>query len=452
MYICSSCGNKSGFALGYCPKCNQSDTYVKEIKQKQSKHVTNRKPTNKVATAIALPEVSSEQDPHLDTGYKELNRVLGGGLVLGSVVILGGLPGQGKSTLLLGVADRIGKQGNVLYVSAEENERQIKLRAERLGINNKNIYLVYETELESILQRHIPDVTPDLIIVDSINKIISVELDSKSGSVSQIGHCLNQLTQYAKTYGVPILLVGQVTNDEVIKGGMGVRHDVDTVLMLDGENTGQYRIIRTEKNRFGNQAEVGVFIMDETGMHEVTNASAVFLSERNLKAVGSAIHIVMEGNRPIGIDVQAITSLTNGGNPSRNSLGINRTRLQQIVMILENHVGLSLGQDHLQVAVMGGLKIEETAVDVPVAMAIMSTHLGIPIPADVVGIGEIALVGDIKSVPRLETRIQEAQQLGFKRVICRKAPPRKFKGIQIIEIDTILGLAEYLFPKTGDDE
>lgn len=372
-----------------------------------------------------MAEIEGDAEMRLPLPIGEFARVLGGGVVPGSIVLVGGDPGIGKSTLMLQVAIEMARAGTVLYISGEESERQIKMRAVRLLRENEDngqpkfpedLLLVTETNLEIILE-HINQLRPELVIVDSIQTIYLQAMESSAGSVSQVRECANRLRELAKTSGIAIFLIGHVTKEGVIAGPRVLEHVVDTVLYLEGDRFQTFRLLRSVKNRFGATAEVGVFEMRERGMIEVTNPSEAFLAERMVNTPGSAITVTMEGTRPLLVEIQGLTSPSNLGNPRRTPNGIDSNRLLLTTAVLTRRVGLRLGEQDVFVNVIGGMRIDEPAADLAVAVAVASSYRDAPVRADTVLIGEVGLSGELRWVGQMPSRLREAQKLGFKTAV-----------------------------------
>lgn len=390
-----------------------------------------------------ISEIGGDSEDRIPLPMGEFARVLGGGIVPGSIVLVGGDPGIGKSTLMLQMATEMADKKRVLYVSGEESERQIKMRASRLG-NGKNnfpanLLLVTETNLEIILN-HVNEVKPDLLIVDSIQTVYLSELDSSAGSVSQVRECASQLRELAKSSGISIFIIGHVTKEGNIAGPRVLEHIVDTVLYLEGDRFQAYRLLRSVKNRFGATSEVGVFEMQEHGLAEVTNPSEAFLAERMINAPGSSIAVTMEGTRPILVEIQGLTSPTQFGNARRTPNGVDFNRLLLIAAVLTRRVGLKLGEQDVFVNVVGGIQIDEPAADLAIAAAIASSWKDISVRAEAVLIGEIGLAGELRMPGQMQTRLREAAKLGFKTAIVPKAIRKGEgwpKGIEIIEARSI---------------
>jgi DNA repair protein RadA/Sms len=397
-----------------------------------------------------IGDISSDAEDRIHLPIGEFARVLGGGIVPGSIVLVGGDPGIGKSTLMLQMAMEMGSQKRVLYVSGEESERQIKMRAVRLNGQKelpKNLLLVTETNLETILN-HISEVKPDLLIVDSIQTVYLSNMDSSAGSVSQVRECSSQLRELAKTSGISVFVIGHVTKEGTIAGPRVLEHIVDTVLYLEGDRFQAYRLLRSVKNRFGATSEVGVFEMREGGLAEVTNPSEAFLAERMINAAGSAIAVTMEGTRPLLVEIQGLTSPTQFGNARRTANGVDFNRLLLIAAVLTRRVGLKLSEQDVFVNVVGGLQIDEPAADLAVAAAIASSWRDISVKADSVLIAEIGLAGELRMPGQMPARLREAQKLGFRTAIVpkalRKGEPYP-KGIEIVEVRSIQQALDAVF-------
>ncbi len=436
-YVCQSCGYVSPRWIGKCPNCGEWNTFIEEAPSPLKVARKSGLPSNLEPVTFEL--VEAQQVPRIRIGIDEFDRVLGGGIVPGSLILLGGDPGIGKSTLMMQIAILL-KEQIVLYVTGEESVQQIKIRADRLQSGNaKNILLLAETNLDLILDV-LERSTPDVVIIDSIQTMYRPGLESAPGSVSQVRESTALLLRFAKTKHVPVFLIGHVTKEGVIAGPRIIEHMVDTVLQFEGEANYSYRILRALKNRFGSTNEIGIFEMRETGLHEVKNPSEIFLSERHYGASGSTVVASMEGTRPILVEVQALVTPTSYGMPQRNSTGFDFRRLALLLAVLEKRVGMNLGQFDVFVNVAGGLKIDEPAVDLGVATSIASSLRDIPVDSSSVAVGEIGLGGEIRTIGRIEKRIQEAERLGFKRIVI---PQNNTKGltlnstIELIPVDRI---------------
>ena len=442
-YVCQECGRVAASYMGKCPQCGSFNSMVEEVVHDEpvTKSSAVRGITGRSAPR-AIGDVSSDAEDRIQLPIEEFARVLGGGIVPGSIVLVGGDPGIGKSTLMLQMAMEMAAQKRVLYVSGEESERQIKMRAARLNGKKelpRNLLLVTETNLEIILN-HTNEVKPDLLIVDSIQTVYLSSMDSSAGSVSQVRECSSQLRELAKTSGLTVFVIGHVTKEGTIAGPRVLEHIVDTVLYLEGDRFQAYRLLRSVKNRFGATSEVGVFEMREGGLVEVTNPSEAFLAERMVNAAGSAIAVTMEGTRPILVEIQGLTSPTQFGNARRTANGVDFNRLLLTSAVLTRRVGLKLAEQDIFVNVVGGLQIDEPAADLAVAAAIASSWRDIPVKAEAVLIGEIGLAGELRMPGQMQVRLREAQKLGFKTAIVPKAIRKGEgypKGIEIIEVRSL---------------
>jgi DNA repair protein RadA/Sms len=435
-YVCQQCGRVTVRSMGRCPQCGAWNSMVEEVSQPAPARASARGAARNAPQRLS--EVSGEAEDRLPLSIGEFARVLGGGMVPGSVVLIGGDPGIGKSTLLLQVALSLAEEHTVLYVSGEESARQIKMRAARLaGVESfpQELYLATETNLEAIFE-FTAQVQPRLLIVDSIQTTSLPELESSAGSVSQVRECASRLRELAKSSGVAVFLIGHVTKEGAIAGPRVLEHIVDTVLYLEGDRFQSYRLLRSVKNRFGATSEVGVFEMRERGMSEVPNPSEAFLAERMVNAPGSAIAVTMEGTRPLLVEVQGLTSPTSLGNPRRTPNGVDFNRLLMLAAVLARRAGLRLGEQDIFVNVVGGLQVDEPAADLAIAAAIASSARNAPLRAEAALIGEVGLSGELRMVGQMPARLREAASLGFKTAIV----PRRMQrgepwpgGIQVIE-------------------
>jgi DNA repair protein RadA/Sms len=396
-----------------------------QVLSEPDKPSKRRRPAGELSQPTRLTEVTADGVDRLSLPLAEFSRVLGGGMVPGSLVLVGGDPGIGKSTLLLEVAAMVADQhGSTLYVSGEESARQIKMRADRLGLHAHDLFLVTETSLEAILE-HVTTIKPHLLIVDSIQTTYSEESRSAAGSVSQVRQCASRFQELAKEAGVTVILVGHVTKEGAIAGPRVLEHIVDTVLYLEGDQFHRYRLLRSVKNRFGATSEVGVFEMVEKGMVEVPNPSEAFLAERQVNSPGSAIAVTLEGTRPLLVEIQGLASSTTFPNPRRTANGIDYNRLLLLTAVLSRRVRVSLHDKDVFVNVVGGLAIKEPAADLAVALAIASSVRDRPVYADIAAIGEVGLSGELRAVSQLEVRLKEARKLGFKRCVIPRSPGRR---------------------------
>jgi DNA repair protein RadA/Sms len=439
-YVCQQCGRVSASYMGKCPQCGAFSSMVEEVVHEEpAVRAGNVHGLSGRSQPRAIAEIGGEAEDRVRLPIGEFARVLGGGIVVGSIVLVGGDPGIGKSTLMLQMAMEMAGAQKVLYVSGEESERQIKMRAMRLSSGRKelpkNLLLVTETNLEAILN-HVRETKPNLLIVDSIQTVYLSALDSSAGSVSQVRECASQLRELAKSSGVSVFMIGHVTKEGAIAGPRVLEHIVDTVLYLEGDRFQAYRLLRSVKNRFGATAEVGVFEMREGGLAEVLNPSEAFLAERMVNAAGSSIAVTMEGTRPILVEIQGLTSPTQFGNARRTPNGVDFNRLLLITAVLTRRVGLKLSEQDIFVNVVGGIQIDEPAADLAIAAAIASSWKDAPVKAEAVLIGEIGLAGELRMPAQIGARLREAQKLGFKTAIAPKAVRKGDaypKGIEIIE-------------------
>jgi len=424
-FVCQQCGRRSARDMGRCPQCNAWNSMVEEVvATSKSKGAGKARGLAGDSTPRRLSEIGERADDRLPLPIQEFARVLGGGVVPGSIVLVGGDPGIGKSTLLLQTALEMSRSSIVLYVSGEESEGQIKMRAVRLLRNNNDgeielpddLLLVTETDLTRILE-HVSQIKPSLLIVDSIQTTTLPELESSAGSVSQLRESASRLRELAKSSGISVFLIGHVTKEGTLAGPRVLEHIVDTVLYLEGERFQSYRLLRSVKNRFGATSEVGVFEMQEGGLIEVSNPSESFLAGRLVNAPGSAIAVTMEGTRPLLVEIQGLTSATSFGNPRRTPNGIDFNRLLLIAAVLSRRIGLRLAEQDIFVNVVGGLRVSEPAADLAIAAAIVSSTRDIPVRAESVLIGEIGLSGELRSVGQMPARLKEAANIGFKQAV-----------------------------------
>lgn len=423
-FFCQNCGYESAKWLGKCPSCNQWNTFVEELIQKENKKSSpssdwqNYSSDSSTKRTQPLHEVKTRDTPRLVTEDPELNRVLGGGIVPGSIVLVAGEPGIGKSTLFLQMGLRM-QQGITLYISGEESEQQIKMRADRLGMQNEQFFLLTETSTQVIFQE-IKKLKPELVIVDSIQTLESPFIDSSPGSVSQIRECAAEFQQFAKDTNTPVFLIGHITKDGTIAGPKLLEHMVDTVLQFEGDRNYAYRILRTLKNRFGSTAELGIYQMSESGMSPVLNPSEILLTQKEDQLSGIAIAATMEGQRPLLIEVQALVTQSVYGTPQRTVSGFDLRRLQLLLAVLEKRGGFHFGVKDVFLNIAGGLKVEDPSIDLAVLCALLSSYEDVAIPQDVCFAGEVGLSGEIRAVNRVEQRIAEAEKLGFKKIIVSK--------------------------------
>lgn len=443
-YVCQNCGRVSVKALGRCPQCGEWDSMVEEVVESTTSSARKSGAVHTTSKPYRLHEISGENTERWKLSMNEFSRVLGGGIVPGSIVLVGGDPGIGKSTLLLQVALEFAQKKNVLYVSGEESGHQIKMRAQRVITKNEtdlsttypqNLFLLMETDLDAILA-HAQSVQPQLMIVDSIQTMAMGAFTSSAGSVTQVRECASRLREFAKTSGITVFLIGHVTKEGMIAGPRVLEHIVDTVMQLEGDRYQSYRILRTMKNRFGPTSEVGVFEMREAGMVEVSNPSEAFLAERMENTPGSAVAVAMEGTRPLLVEIQGLTSTTNFGNPRRTSNGVDFNRLLLVVAVLTRRNRLRLYDQDVFVNVVGGFRMEEPAADLATAVAIASSLTDKAVDPHMVLIGEIGLSGELRWVGQMASRLREAAKMGFTKAIIPKRARKGEKlpsGIEIIE-------------------
>jgi DNA repair protein RadA/Sms len=418
-YVCQACGSAQPKWMGRCPDCGEWNTLVETIVEEGrpgSPSAATRQALVGRNTPQALATIAADSYQRTLLPMEEFNRVLGGGLVPGALTLIGGDPGIGKSTLLLQMSAGLATNGSVLYISGEESAQQIKLRASRLKIAGDNLFILTETNMTAILE-HIQQMSPQFIIVDSIQTMYLDDLESAAGSVSQVRECAARFQEVSKVRNIPVFLIGHVTKAGAIAGPRVLEHIVDTVLYLEGQQFHTYRLLRSVKNRFGATNEVGIFEMGEIGLTEVLNPSEAFLAERLPNAAGSSIAVTLEGTRPLLVEVQALASTTSFGNPRRTANGVDFNRLLLIVAVLTKRVGIRLSDQDIFVNVIGGMQIDEPASDLAVAASITSSFRSVPVAADLALVGEVGLSGELRAVGHLETRLKEAAKLGFKRCL-----------------------------------
>lgn len=438
-YVCQNCGYETAGYLGKCPECGSWGSFVEElsapVEKKTEVEVLDSTPP------MTLDEIEMNSEIRMSTNISEFDRVLGGGIVQGSLVLIAGDPGIGKSTILLQTSGELCKNNKkVLYISAEESASQIKLRAERLGVKSNTLFIYPQTNLE-LIKKHIESMKPDLVIVDSIQAIYTSIIQSSAGSVSQIRECCNMLMHIAKSQNISIIIIGHVTKEGNIAGPKVLEHMVDTVIQFEGDKTKTYRILRSIKNRFGNTSEVGIFEMSATGLSEVINPSELFLKEYNqTQTPGSTIIVTSEGTRPLLVEIQALVGTTPYPAPRRIANGVDTGRVLQILAVLEKRIGLNLSKQDVYVNVIGGIDVNEPAADLGIALAIVTCVRDVVFDTQTAIIGEIGLSGEIRAVNHIEKRINEAQKLGFKRIIIPDSNDvqDEFKDIQIIKVKRIL--------------
>ena len=444
LFVCQSCGHQSGKWLGKCPECGEWNSLIEE---KPARKTRNGFQLRHVA-AVPFTEIESQDDVRVSSGVTEFDRVLGGGIVPGTLVLIGGDPGIGKSTLLLQVADKLSAAGSsVLYVSGEESERQIKLRGERLAVEAKNVYLLPETNLENIINE-IERLKPGAIIVDSIQTVFSSVIDSAPGSVSQVREVAHQFLLLAKNRGIPIFLIGHITKEGSIAGPKVLEHIVDTVLYFEGERHHNHRIVRAVKNRFGAANEVGVFEMTGTGLKPVANPSQMFLQERPQNVAGSIVTACMEGTRPLLVEVQALVSGTKYGTGRRMTQGLDQNRVALLIAMLEKRSGLQLTGDDVFVNIAGGLEVDEPAADLGVVTAIVSSFKNMTVDPHTAVFGEVGLTGEVRGAMQAAVRAREAQALGFKKIVMpvsNVSGLERLLGVRIVGVRSVEEAIDEIF-------
>jgi DNA repair protein RadA/Sms len=445
-FFCQNCGAQYAKWQGQCNSCKEWNTIAEEIIQKEEK--ASWKPSSteskRVSKPLRIKEIDSTLEVRMDTADGELNRVLGGGIVPGSLILLGGEPGIGKSTLLLQISLKLPYK--TLYVSGEESQKQIKMRAERINPNSDNCYILTETKTQNIF-RHIVEIEPDIVIIDSIQTLHTDYIESTAGSISQIRETTAELIKFAKETNIPVILIGHITKDGNIAGPKILEHMVDTVLQFEGDRNHIYRILRSLKNRFGSTAELGIYEMQGSGLREVSNPSEILISHREEELSGTAIASTLEGMRPLMIEIQALVSTAVYSTPQRSTTGYNAKRLNMILAVLEKRAGFRLGTKDVFLNVTGGISVDDPAIDLAVVAAILSSNEDIAVGKDVCFAGEVGLSGEIRPINRVEQRIQEAEKLGFSTIFVSKYNKiaTKFPGIKIVLVSKIEEVVERLF-------
>ena len=438
IYYCTNCGNESRQWLGRCPACGAWNTFAEHVEAPARKTAASvqREPGHRPKR---LAEIVSGSEQRFSTGLGELDRVLGGGAVKGSLVLVGGAPGIGKSTLLLQICKSLCESASVLYISGEESESQLKMRAERLGVDSENLLLDSETEMEAIL-REANEVRPEILIVDSIQTLYGANHDSSPGSVTQVKDCTMELLQFSKSTGTTVFVVGHVNKDGAIAGPKVLEHMVDCVLYFEGERSGMYRLLRAEKNRFGSTNEIGVFEMHDKGLREVPNPSQMLLAGRPKGAAGTCVACVMEGTRPLLAEVQALVTKSFFNVPRRTTDGFDYNRAALLTAVLEKRGGLRLGECDIYLNVIGGLNIDEPGSDLPVVIAIASSFRDSPVNENLTAIGEVGLTGEIRAVSKLEQRLSEIRRLGFETCIIPRSGSDQIsapEGLRLLRVRNV---------------
>ena len=450
-FFCQNCGYESVKWIGQCPSCNQWNSFVEEIIQKETAKTNGWEHYNETAErinkTIQLNEIKSNEEKRMLTGDDELNRVLGGGIVPGSIVLVAGEPGIGKSTLFLQIGLKLSNK-IVLYISGEESEQQIKMRADRLKVLNENFFLLTETSTQIIFQE-IKKLKPDLVIIDSIQTLQTPYIDSSPGSISQIRECASEFQRFAKETNTPVFLIGHITKEGAIAGPKILEHMVDTVLQFEGDRHYAYRILRTLKNRYGSTSELGIYEMSDSGMRAVTNPSEILITQKEDQLSGIAIAATIEGMRPLLIEIQALVTQSIYGTPQRTVSGFDLRRLQLLLAVLEKRGGFHFGMKDVFLNIAGGIKVEDPSIDLAVLCALLSSFEDVPLPQNICFAGEIGLSGEIRAVNRIEQRIAEAQKLGFNKIIVskynQKILSKKEFDIEIISMGRVDEVYRHLF-------
>lgn len=448
VFFCQNCGAQYAKWQGQCTSCKEWNTIAEEIVQKAEKHdwktATTQASSKKVAKPLLVSEIDTSKEARYKTSDNELNRVLGGGLVPGSLTLLGGEPGIGKSTLLLQISLRL--PFKTLYVSGEESQKQIKMRAQRIPSSTDNCYILTETKTQNIF-RQIEEIEPDIVIIDSIQTLHSDYIESSAGSISQIRECTTELIKFAKETATPVILIGHITKDGNIAGPKILEHMVDTVLQFEGDRNYVYRILRALKNRFGSTSELGIYEMQGSGLREVDNPSEILISKKDEELSGTAIASTLEGMRPLMIEIQALVSTAVYGTPQRSATGYNLKRLNMILAVLEKRAGFRLGAKDVFLNITGGISVDDPAIDLAVVAAILSSNEDIAIPRDYCFAAEVGLAGEIRPVTRVEQRIQEAEKLGFSTIFISKYNKLALSKtrINVQQVAKVEDVVSYLF-------
>jgi DNA repair protein RadA/Sms len=450
IYFCQNCGNQSPKWIGKCPACNEWNTYAEEVIDKDVEKLKEKRgyavKKNEQAVPVSIKDVHELETKRIDTRDTELNRVLGGGIVLGSLILIGGEPGIGKSTLMLQLALNL-KGLKVMYVTGEESDRQIKMRADRIGVTNDECFILTETNTQQIFKQA-EALAPDIIIVDSIQTLHTVYVESTPGSVSQVRECTAELMRFAKESSIPIFLIGHITKDGMIAGPKVLEHIVDTVLQFEGDRNYTYRILRTTKNRFGSTSEIGIYEMVGEGLRPVLNPSEILLTQREENLSGIAIGSMMEGMRPFLIETQALVTPAFYGTPQRSSTGFDGRRMSMLLAVLEKRAGFRFGTKDVFLNIAGGLRVEDPAIDLAVIAALCSSYNDIAVTNKVAFAAEVGLSGEVRAVSRIEQRVGEADKLGFDKIYIskfnQKIDTKKF-NIEIVYLSKVQALMEELF-------
>lgn len=439
VFVCNECGYESAKWMGKCPACNSWNTFFEEKISTKTEGGKREKKIEQVPKP--LNTFVGKDAKRTSTGYQELDRVLGGGLVKGSLVLVGGEPGIGKSTLILQICNKIKEEGKVLYVSGEESAEQIKLRADRLNIQNEDILFLGETDID-IIDEQIESIMPKLVIIDSMQTMYSDEISSAPGSVSQVREITARIMKICKSRQITTIIIGHVTKDGNIAGPRVLEHMVDTVLYIEGERYFSYRIVRSVKNRFGSTNEIGMFEMQELGMVEITNPSSILISEREDNPSGSIVVATIEGTRPLLVELQALVTQSVFGLPRRTANGIDYNRLTLLVAVMEKRIGLGLGNQDVYLNVVGGMKVNEPALDLGIILATASSYKNVSIPKGIIAMGEVGLTGEVRTINMIEKRIKEAEKLGFKKCIIPENNKKLLKETYKLDIIGVKNINE----------
>ncbi|MCK5337450.1 MAG: DNA repair protein RadA [Bacteroidales bacterium] len=449
VFFCQNCGVQSPKWIGRCPSCGEWNTYVEEIIKKETPRESSMgdiKSTKKNAPT-SIEKISKSSEERMDTGTAELNRVLGGGLVAGSLVLIGGEPGIGKSTLMLQVALRF-ENRKILYVTGEESDQQIKMRADRIGYGNPDCLILTETNTQNIF-RFLEQLEPDVLVIDSIQTLYTDRIDSSPGSISQVRECAAELQRYAKLTDTPVILIGHITKDGMLAGPKVLEHMVDTVLQFEGDRHYEFRILRSVKNRYGSTSELGIFEMTDKGLREISNPSEILISQRDEALSGVAVAATIEGQRPMLVETQALVGSAAYGTPQRSATGFDAKRLNMLLAVLEKRAGFKLGVKDVFLNIAGGIRVDDPAIDLAIISSVMSSNADLPIPQHYCFAGEVGLSGEIRAVNRIEQRVAEADKLGFEKVFissyARKNIDQKKYKAEIVFVKKIEDLIKALF-------
>lgn len=444
VYICTNCGFEAAKWNGKCPSCNEWNTFELQVQAVSTPVKSNKKttavPLAGAAAPVKISEIDTEAEVRYHTGLKEFDRVLGGGIVKGSINLLSGDPGIGKSTLLLQICEYLGKDYSVLYVSGEESVRQLKLRAQRLGVESGNLYIVSQTDVDTIIHTIISQ-KPDLVIIDSIQTMNLAQVSSSAGSITQVRECTSALMRTAKSEEIPMFIVGHVNKDGAIAGPKVLEHIVDAVLYFEGDRNLAYRILRAVKNRYGSTNEIGMFEMIDTGLSEVENPSMMLLSDRPVGVSGTCAACVMEGSRPIMAEVQALVTKTGFGTPRRMAAGFDYNRMSLILAVLEKRAGYFFGMLDVYINIVGGLRLEEPAADLSIALALISSLRDKPLPDNLLAFGELGLAGELRTVSNLVQRLREAERLGFTKCLVPRQTLKALSSVSGLDGIEIVGVS-----------